>query len=337
MKIIMKINKFNKGEEGSVLVIAVILMVVILGFTSMVLDYGLKYHAESRLQRALDSVALAAVRELPSNSNLSAEWSNVLTVAMKYADLNGVENFSTSNVLPVYESGKIIGVTVNGNTEIQYSFSRVFGVESAILNKKATAKLVKVSGVSGLLPLAIPKAVMEIIEQQGLMNQNITLKLGPQKISELEEDDMRDDFEVEFDIAGNNGWRGAINFISLSGSILPGGEYKTAMENGGFNSVVNIGDCVETNSGTMPVDVTGKIVIGQEATVPVIEKDASGVLRVVGFVTFKISNMEGNNPNAKKISILTSSYMSNYIVSGDSTSGVVLNDYGVRAAKLVDY
>lgn len=331
-----KLKEFH-SEDGSVIVIAIILMTVIIGFASMVLDYGLKYNAESKLQRALDSVALAAVRELPSSSELSTEWNNVLNAAMKYADLNGIENFTSSNVLPVYEGGKIIGVTVNGNKEVQYNFSQIFGIESAVLNKKATAKLMKVSGVSGLLPLALPKAVMDIIEEQGLINQNITLKLGPKKISDLDEDDMRDDFKSEFDIAGNNGWRGAINFIGLNGNVLSGGEYKTAMENGGFNSIVNIGDPVETNSGTMPVDVSGKIVIGQDATVPVVQKDASGVLKVVGFVTFKITNMEGNNPNAKKISILTSSYIKNYIVSGDSASGVVLNDYGVRAAKLVDY
>lgn len=331
------IKAFSKSEDGSIAVIVALLMMVIIGFTSMVLDYGLKYHSESRLQRGLDSVALAAVRELPSNTNTSAQWNNAVSAAIKYASLNNIENFTSANVVPVYEGGKIIGVTVNGSTEVQYGFSRAFGIDKANLTKKATAKLVKVSGVSGLLPLAMPKEVMDIIEEQGLMNQNITLKLGPQKISDLDEDDMRDDFKEAFDIAGNSGWRGAINFLSLNGSILPGGGYKTAMENGGFSSIVNIGDPVETNSGTMPVEVSGKIVIGQDATVPVVERDGSGVLRVVGFVTFKITNMEGNNPNAKKISILTSSYMRNYIVSGDSASGVVLNDYGVRAAKLVDY
>lgn len=332
-----EIKTFNKNEEGSVVVIVALLMIVIFGFTSMVLDYGLKYHAESRLQRGLDSVALAAVRELPSDNNSSAQWNNAVSVAIKYADYNNIENFTSDNVIPEYEGGKIVGVTVKGNSEVQYNFSRVFGIDKANLHKKATAKLMKVSGVSGLLPIAIPKAVMDIIEEQGLMNQHITLKLGPQKISDLDEEDMRDDFKEEFDIAGNNGWRGAINFITLNGNTLPGGGYKEAMENGGFDSIVNIGDPVATNSGTMPVDVSGKIVIGQDATVPVLERDASGVLKVVGFVTFKITNMEGNNPNAKKISILTSSYIRNYIVSGDSASGVVLNDYGVRAAKLVDY
>lgn len=326
-----------KNEEGSIVIIAAALMMVVIGIASMVLDYGLKYHYESRLQRGLDSVALAAVRELPSNSMLSAEWHNTVKVAKKYAEFNGIENFTGANVLPIYEGSKIIGVTVNGTTNVKYGLSRIFGVNEADLTKRATAKLMKVSGVSGLLPLAMPKAVMNMIEENGLMNQNITLKLGPKKISDLDEDDMRDDFKEAFDIAGNNGWRGAINFLSQDGGVLPGGSYKTAMENGGFNSIVNIGDPVETNSGTMPVDVSGKIEIGQDGTVPVVERDALGVLRVVGFVTFKIVNMEGNNPNAKKISILTSSYMRNYIVSGDSTSGIVLNDYGVRAAKLVDY
>lgn len=330
-------RNFLRKEEGSVVVLVALFMTVLVGFAAFVLDLGLTYNSASKLQRGLDSVALAAVRELPSNSVASTQWNNAKSAALKYAELNGIDNLNTSDILPVYESGKIIGVTVKGNVDVDYHFASILGINSTNVNKEATAKLMKVSGMSGLLPIALPKAVMDIIENEGLMGQNITLKLGPKKEDALAEDDMRDDFEHEFDIAGNSGWRGAINFLADDLRTLDGGDYKNAMESGGFSSIINIGDPVEANSGTMPVDVTGKIVIGQEVTVPVVQKDAYGVLRVVGFVTFQITNLEGNSEGSKKISILTSSYVKNYIVSGDSTSGVVMNDYGVRAAKLVDY
>jgi hypothetical protein len=291
------------------------------------------------MQKGLDSIALAAVRELPADNISSPKWNNAVKAAIKYAELNNIENITESSLTPLYEDGKITGLTVIGSNEITYNFARIFGVNKGLINKKATAKLLKVSGVTGLLPLALPKAVMDKILDEGLMGQNITLKLGPEKVDGIGEDDMRDDFEQEFDISGNEGWRGAINFVSITNlnNTLPGGDYKSAMESGGFNYIVNIGDPVSTNSGTMPVLVEGKIVIGQNATIPVIQKDVNGVLRVVGFVTFKITNLEGNNESQKKISILTSSYVSNYITAGDTEAGIITNDYGVRAAKLVDY
>lgn len=338
MKLKKNLNMFKNDEKGAVVIIVALFMTVLLGFSALALDLGLRYDLTSRLQKGLDSIALAAVRELPADNTSSPKWTNAVNAAKKYAELNKVTDITESSLVPVYEDGKIIGLTVNGEKEVSYNFAKIFGINQSTVNKKATAKLMKVSGVSGLLPLALPKAVIDEIIANNLIGQDITLKLGP-KIDDVADDDLREDFAAEFNIAGNSGWRGAINFVSNENltNSLPGGDYKNAMENGGFDQVVNIGDPVATNAGNMPVNVEGKISIGQTFTVPVIDFDAYHVLRVVGFVTFQVTNLEGNNEGQKKISILTSSYVSNYIAAGDTETGVVLNDYGVRAAKLVDY
>jgi hypothetical protein len=293
----------------------------------------LAYTSNSNLQKALDSTALAAVRELPAVDTSSAKWTNAKNAAKKYAELNGVSNLTDGDIIPIHEnnipSNTIIGIKIKGNTEVIYNFARIFGANSKVLNSSATAKLLTVKGMTGLLPLAMPKAVMDIIEANNLQGQDITLKLGPHKTDGVE--DMRADFTAIFDaLANNSGWRGAIDFIGTNG------DYKKAMENGGYAGMVNIGDVVEASSGTMPVDVLGKIVLNNEYTVPVISKNTEGKLVVSGFVTFRITNLEGNSDGSKKVSILTSSYISNYIASSDSEAGVVSNDYGVRAAKLVD-
>jgi|LSQX01.2.fsa_nt_gb Flp pilus assembly protein TadG len=325
--------KLKTEESGAVVIIFALIMTVVIGFAALSLDLGLTYNKSSKLQIGLDSIALAAVRELPAtNTSSSVEWSNAVEAAIKYAELNGVANITEDSVLPIYEDGKIIGLTVNGQTEVKYNFAQIFGMKEGTVNRKATAKLMKVNGVSGLLPLAMPKSVMDFIMDNNLMNEDITLKLGAAKSDDID-NDMLKEFVDEFDIfgtmSGNQGWRGAINF--------QGSDYKKDMEKGGYSGVVNIGDRVYTNSGTMPVDVDGKIVVGQTATIPVIDFDEHNILRVVGFVSFTITNLEGNNKNQKKVSILTSSYISDYITGGDSETGIVLNDYGVRAAKLVDY
>jgi hypothetical protein len=334
---IMNISKYlvklKNEERGAVVIIFALMITVIIGFAALSLDLGLAYNEASKLQIGLDSIALAAVRELPAaDTASSAEWSNAVDAAIKYAELNGVDNIRESSILPVYEDGKIIGLTVMGKTDVKYNFAQIFNIKQTTINRKATAKLMKVNGVSGLLPLAMPKAIMDFIIENNLMNSDITLKLGAAKTEDID-DDMLREFVEEFDIigniSGNQGWRGAINF--------EGSKYKDDMENGGYDGVVNIGDPVETNSGTMPVDVDGKIVVGQIGTIPVVDFDEHNVLRVVGFVSFTITNLEGNNKNQKKVSILTSSYINDYITGGDAETGIVLNDYGVRAAKLVDY
>ncbi len=327
------IFNFKNEEEGAVVIIFALMMTIIIGIAALSLDLGLAYNKTSKLQIGLDSIALAAVRELPAaNTSSSTEWTNAVNAAIKYAELNGVENITESSIVPVYEDGKIIGLTVKGQTLFNYSFAQIFGMNQSTVNREATAKLMKVRGVSGLLPLAMPKAVMDFIVDNDLMNEDITLKLGAAKTDDIDNDMLKefvDEFNIIGNISGNQGWRGAINF--------EGSKYKDDMEKGGYEGVVNIGDPVDTNPGTMPVDVDGKIVVGQIGTIPVVDFDEYNVLRVVGFVSFTITNLEGNNENQKRISILTSSYISDYITGGDSETGVVLNDYGVRAAKLVDY
>jgi Flp pilus assembly protein TadG len=333
MNIFKYIIKFKNEESGAVIIIFALMITVIIGFAALSLDLGLAYNEASKLQIGLDSIALAAVRELPAaNTTSSTEWNNAVDAVIKYAELNGVDNITEDSILPVYEDGKIIGLTVNGQTDVNYNFAQIFNIKQITVNRKATAKLMKVNGVSGLLPLAMPKAVMDYIIENDLMNEDITLKLGAAKTEDIDSE-MLKEFVDEFDIigitSGNQGWRGAINFKDS--------KYQDDMENGGYDGVVNIGDPVETNSGTMPVDVDGKIVVGQIGAIPVVDFDEHNVLRVVGFVSFTITNLEGNNENQKRISILTSSYISDYITGGNSEAGIVLNDYGVRAAKLVDY
>ncbi len=338
MKCLKLINKLAKEQDGSIIVIVALFMTILMIMAALVLDIGLAYSVKSELQKDLDSVALAAVRNLPASGIASQEWINAKSTALEYAQSNGITDLAPSDISPVYKDGKIVGLTVKGDADVVYGFARILGFNSAKVKKSSTAELMTVSGMSGLLPLALPKGVVDIIIAQHLEGQDLTLKLGPKKLDGVE--DMRAEFAAEFDRLGQLvnaglGWRGALDFI-LGGT---NGAYKTALANGGYDGMVNIGDSVDLNSGTMPVDVKDNILIGDEVVLPVVDYDAErDKLVVVGFATFKITNLEGNNPNAKKVSILTSSYISSNVVSGSnsSTGGIVLNDYGVKAAKLTN-
>src|SRR4249919_1210695 len=71
-----------KREQGQIIVLFVLAVVVIMGFAALVIDVGVLRNANQNLWNALDSGALAGVSQLP------ADASNASSMALQYADLN---------------------------------------------------------------------------------------------------------------------------------------------------------------------------------------------------------------------------------------------------------
>jgi len=70
-------------EKGSVMILVVLALVVLIGFTGLVIDGGSAYLTKSRLQNAADAAALAGAQKLPT-SETAAE------MAVLYAGKNGM-------------------------------------------------------------------------------------------------------------------------------------------------------------------------------------------------------------------------------------------------------
>lgn len=77
------VNKILGEEKGSVMILVVLALVVLIGFTGLVIDGGQAYLTKSRLQNAADAGALAGVTVSKDNSESEAR---------KYTKLNGVEH-----------------------------------------------------------------------------------------------------------------------------------------------------------------------------------------------------------------------------------------------------
>lgn len=112
------------------MVIAAISLIAFLSVVSLVTDMGLKYYQKSRLQSAMDSAALAAVRYMPDEEKARA-------AALEYVEKNG---FSTENVVVEFPSEEI--VRVSDTREMQTIFATLFKVESVQIYAKAAAKYV---------------------------------------------------------------------------------------------------------------------------------------------------------------------------------------------------
>ncbi len=130
MKNKKRFRGFFKNEEGAVMVIAALGLVAFLSVVSLVTDMGLKYHQKSKLQSAMDSAALAAVRYMPDEQTARL-------VALEYVEKNG---FSADSVIIEFPSDEII--RVSDSVQSKTIFASLFNTDSVQINAKAAAKYV---------------------------------------------------------------------------------------------------------------------------------------------------------------------------------------------------
>lgn len=84
MRMLKKLRKLKDDEHGQSLIFVIGLLVILLGFTALVVDVGNVYLQKAELQNAADAAALAGAQELP----MSATTAN--STAISYASKNGV-------------------------------------------------------------------------------------------------------------------------------------------------------------------------------------------------------------------------------------------------------
>ena len=159
--------KFKHMQDGSIVVIVAIIMTVLIGFSALALDIGLAYVKEAELQKDMDSIALAAVRELPAENLSDAKWIKAISKAKEYAQHNGIVDLIDDNIAPVYinddTSDRIIGITIEDDVVVNYNFAKIMGFKSGNVKSESTAILKQPDGVGGLLPLALPKTVVNYL------------------------------------------------------------------------------------------------------------------------------------------------------------------------------
>lgn len=120
-----------RREEGQVIVIMVLFLVVLCGFAGLVIDVGRVYVAQRELQQAVDAAALAAAQDLPTTA---AANSDVTT----YSALAGSKNANTKMMTAAtpsvtYKCLTSTGITCQTGTG-QCSCNAIQVSESATVN-----------------------------------------------------------------------------------------------------------------------------------------------------------------------------------------------------------
>lgn len=130
-------KKMVKNEDGQVLVIFALLLVVFIGFAALVIDVGMMYRTKSKMQIAADAAALAGAQDLPSASL-------AISAAMNFAEANGAEKSKTTVITPY--KGDPNKIEVESTQNVQYSFARVLGFTDADISARAVAQNTKWAG-----------------------------------------------------------------------------------------------------------------------------------------------------------------------------------------------
>lgn len=156
----------RQADDGVVLVVATLTLVVLLGFAALAVDLGGLYNERRQDQSAADVAALAAAQELPAHDD-------VATVAVEYAEQTlGVEPgelnwdscaddpgaltrvVSGVNCISISSAGNQVRVRLP-DQEYDTYFARVLGQDSYTHSAFAIAEL-RGAGFGNVLPFGIP-------------------------------------------------------------------------------------------------------------------------------------------------------------------------------------
>jgi len=124
----------HDDERGSILVIVALMMVVLLGFSALVVDVGMVYGQERKLQNALNAAALAGGKAL-TISILNASTDPAIAAAENNFSLNG---YSPSDITCSFSNSNGT-IKVESTQTVNYIFAKVLGFSSSSIHLSAAA------------------------------------------------------------------------------------------------------------------------------------------------------------------------------------------------------
>lgn len=295
-----------RQERGAAIVVVALSITAMIGFAALIVDMSNLFLNKTRLSNMVDAAALAGVQDLPNDPQAGT------VSAYSYAAQNGV----SSDVVGVTISDNNTAVTVAATRPVPLFFAPIFNMTSSDVTAHAKAKIVTISGTSGVVPFGV-------VKQQFIYGAPYTLKEGP-----------------------GTEYRGNFAALALGASGSP--IYQNNIKYG-YDKKLTIGQWVSTEPGNMSgptaegVDYrmaldpgttfqmaeksSGRIVI-----VPIIDSLAvsgrSEVL-IVGFAAFFLEGVGGSG----KDNYVTGRFLK-MVVPGDISNEAA--NYGLYSSTLIE-
>lgn len=290
-------------ENGAILVVVALMLVVLLGFTALAVDVGWATVERRNMVAAADAGALAGAVELPSNPSQAVEKAEEYAVGLNNADR------ATVVVSDFTAAGDNRLITVVTEKAVDYKFAPVLGFDSVTVKAEAQAIVGPLAEQSHVVPLALPEEKWREAEPGELIEV---------KVSHWSDSGL------------SNGNFGALAFEGK------GAKAWAEMVKHGYDGVVKVGDWVLTEPGNM----SGKTRQAMEyrldrglleVVVPVVgepTKSGRAKVQVLGFAVIRLEAVLGNGNN----SIITATLLEKTFLPGKVGEG---GDYGVYAVQLI--
>jgi putative Flp pilus-assembly TadE/G-like protein len=189
----MGINAVRK-ERGQTLLIFVLAISVLLGFTAMAIDVGLFFEDRRHFQNSADAMALAGVAELPLNPAAAT------SKAQEWAANNDVDpsEIKTIEVRMTGVPNDTLFVELEG--DFGWIFGRVLGQTTSKVGARAAARIGTLVGGHNMMPWALLRGdtnCLDAVTGKAIFGATCQVKVGAQN--------------------GIGGWRGALDYDGNGG------------------------------------------------------------------------------------------------------------------------
>jgi len=213
----------HAAQRGQALIVAAMFMTVLLGFASLVIDFGQLALDRRKIQNAVDAGALAGVQVLPKKPD------RAISAATQWAVKNGASGSEVAAPVVSKTNVKDDTITVTATRNVPFTFGRVLGLDGRSVTTTAIAIVGSVVGGTGIMPFAIE-------DENGAL-PGIGIAFGAEvAIKEANNKDMG---------PGNYG------FVALDGK--GGDNMREVLENGGSRTRYKVGDKIQRSRGRRSV------------------------------------------------------------------------------------
>ncbi|NSW89701.1 MAG: pilus assembly protein [Firmicutes bacterium] len=291
-------------DKGSAAIILCLLFTALLGFTAYVIDIGLVYAEKIKLANALDSAALAAILELPDDSEKAR------AVAIDYLEKNNVDPDST--VITIGSDQK--SIEIKGVKNVKHLFGPVVKINSSDVNVTTKAIIGPAKSVKGgIRPFAV-----EIFDYS--YGSLVILK-----------ENAGDGYKGNYGAVALGG-KGANVFkenalYGYSGTISVGDLIETETGNmaGAANAIKNY---INSEHSSFDNFSRNSVRLWTVPLVDTLETNGRGQISVIGFGQFYVEDIVQKSGKIEIIGRFVR-YVANAVID------MTLNDTGVYGAKLI--
>ncbi len=196
-------------ERGQALILAMLAMTVVLGFTAMAIDLGMMFEDRRELQNASDAAALAGVQYLPQSP------STAVSTARQWALKNGFTDAQITTVEVRSTSVANDTLYVDLDDDFNWIFGRVLGMTTSNVGADATAIVGSLGGNNKMMPWGLLEGESGCLDASGdaIFGGSCVVKVGA-------------------DASAITGWYGALDFDGNGGGSA---EYKANIIDGTTN------------------------------------------------------------------------------------------------------